>query len=71
MTLWSQTRTAPFYVPPHVVEAFMKTGFQVQEFTQAELLQRVVVAIRELDDPLRTSLLAAVAGEQLRHNQHP
>jgi hypothetical protein len=60
------------YVPQHVVEAFMKTGFRVQELTQDELLQRVVAAIRMLDEgETRTALLAAVTVDQLRQAQRP
>jgi hypothetical protein len=54
------------YVPQEVVADFMKTGFRVQELTQAELLSRVTDAIGELDDgPMRTALFAAITSTQL------
>jgi hypothetical protein len=59
------------YVPQEVVVDFMKTGFQVQELTQDELLQRVVAAIRDLaEGETRTALLAAVTTDQMRQAQH-
>ena len=55
------------YVPRECVEAFQKTGFQVQELTQAERIGRVISAIRELDEgETRTALLAAVTADQMR-----
>lgn len=60
-----------YMIPAEAVGEAQKASLELAPLSHDERLVRIVAAIRELDDPMRTSLLAAVTAERLRQDQHP